>query len=297
MSYPVRAVSRPRCLNGRSNGRLDDVLVSTPVLGVEWPCRLVEPAARAWRALSAAAAQAGHKLKPSGQFDSYRPYAAQERIFRQRYRPVYKRGASYRVWQGQRWYHWYGAAAAVPGTSNHGWGLAVDTGEENDGDAGTERLDSGTLNWLLQNEERFGFSHEIQSEPWHIRYFAGDQIPQAVLAYERNRPPTGVTNQEDDMPTVIVKAVRTNPDKPGQGYVMDTFGGLHAFGGAPGIKGPYWKPDGGISPAIDFDIYDWSTGKGYLLDALGRLHPINGAPAVKDSPNWPNAFIPPGAPN
>lgn len=32
-------------------------------------------------------------------------------------------------------------------------------------------------------------------EPWHIRYFAGDHVPSAVLDYERINPP-----EEEDMP-------------------------------------------------------------------------------------------------
>lgn len=292
MAYPVRPVIRPKALEGRSNGRLDDLLHDTPAPGVTWPCRLVEPAARAWRALSAAAAQAGHTLKPSGPTDSYRPYTTQEAIFRQRYSLTYKAGVEWRAWNGRRWYHVRGASAAVPGTSDHGWGLAVDVGVETDGDDGTERVPAATVDWLVKNEERFGFSHEIQSEPWHIRYFAGDNMPSAVLEHEKQQQ---TTNQEDDMPTVIVKCVRVNPSKPGQGYVMDTFGGLHPFGGAVPAKGAYWDPGDGIGPAVSFDIYDWATGKGYLLDALGGLHSINGAPAVKPPGYWPKAFVPPAA--
>ncbi|MDR2704109.1 MAG: D-alanyl-D-alanine carboxypeptidase family protein [Cellulomonadaceae bacterium] len=64
--------------------------------------------------------------------DSERPYAVQERIFRQRYelgnhagKPGYTNDV--RTWQGRKWTRRNGtAAAAVPGTSNHGQGLAVD---------------------------------------------------------------------------------------------------------------------------------------------------------------------------
>jgi hypothetical protein len=61
-------------------------------------------------------------------------------------------------------------------------------------------LDSGTLRWLIDNEHRFGFSHELQSEPWHIRYWAGDNIPAAVLEYETNRPQSPATEEEDMTP-------------------------------------------------------------------------------------------------
>lgn len=213
--FPVRTVSRPACLTGQSNGRLDpSILVATPGQAGGQEVRLVAPAARAWRALTAAALQAGHVLKPTSLHDSYRPYEVQERIFRQRYTTDYLAGRPFKSWNGQRWYQRPGTAvAAVPGTSNHGWGLAVDTGEERDSDLGTESLDDPTLRWLLDNEERFGFSHEVQSEPWHLRCFSGDDIPQAVLAYEqRNAPASVVTTKEyDDMhvPALIVRGDET----------------------------------------------------------------------------------------
>jgi len=37
---------------------------------------------------------------------------------------------------------------------------------------------------MLANVEQYGFSWELQAEPWHIRYVAGDDLPVAVLAYE-----------------------------------------------------------------------------------------------------------------
>jgi LAS superfamily LD-carboxypeptidase LdcB len=58
--------------------------------------------------------------------------------------------------------------AAVPGTSNHGWGLACDVWNVGQ---------NGRLEWLLDNAKRFGFSWEVQSEPWHIRYVLGDDLP------------------------------------------------------------------------------------------------------------------------
>jgi LAS superfamily LD-carboxypeptidase LdcB len=40
----------------------------------------------------------------------------------------------------------------------------------------------------MANAHKYGFSWEIkegaQAEAWHIRYFTGDKIPQAVLDYE-----------------------------------------------------------------------------------------------------------------
>ena len=68
----------------------------------------------------------------------------------------------------------YRATAAVPETSNHGWGLAFDG----------RSLPMVVVLWLCANAWRYGFSAEIQSESWHWRYFAGDGIPAAVIEYE-----------------------------------------------------------------------------------------------------------------
>jgi hypothetical protein len=178
---------RPAVLNGQTNGRLpSSILVTTPGQAGGPDVRLVSPAARAWRALCAAAAAAGHVLKATSYGDSYRWYDLQYEIFHKRYSTSPVDGyIATRTCGGVLYYQRPGTAmAACPGTSNHGWGLAVDTGEEIDHDAGTESLDAETLAWLVVNARRFGFWWEVQSEPWHIRYCTGDAIPAAVLAYE-----------------------------------------------------------------------------------------------------------------
>ncbi len=81
--------------------------------------------------------------------DSYRPFSVQDRIFDwdlfNRTGKKAKKGTGGRV------------AAAYPGTSNHGWGSAVDLKVKKGDQAHT---------WLTQNASRFGFS-PLASEPWH----------------------------------------------------------------------------------------------------------------------------------
>ena len=60
---------------------------------------------------------------------------------------------------------------AAPGTSNHNLGIAVDVANAN----------GVVLKWLEGNALEFGFSWEIQSEPWHLRYVAGDVTPARVV--------------------------------------------------------------------------------------------------------------------
>lgn len=78
--------------------------------------------------------------------DSYRSYASQVAIFRQR--PSF---------------------AAVPGTSNHGWGLAVDLG------CGVQNYGSAQYRWMTQHGGSFGWVHPPWAvhdpfEPWHWEF-------------------------------------------------------------------------------------------------------------------------------
>lgn len=101
--------------------------------------------------------------------DSYRPYSVQEAIFRKRYR----RGKGYdtRYWKGEPWHRVTGAAAAIPGQSNHGWGLAVDC---------TDLAESGfygtRYKQLVSLATAYGFTNSEGrkvDEPWHLVYNPG----------------------------------------------------------------------------------------------------------------------------
>ena len=174
MPYPIKNVTRPSAIVGSANGELHKELL-TPINGG----RLERTAARAWLALVAAAAADGIELKPTSSLDTYRDLDHQTSVLLVRYTPTYNPIANTledtRTYQGKRWWKRRGVAAvASPGTSNHGWGLAVDVANTS----------GARLAWLLANAGRFGFSWESQKEPWHIRYVEGDAIPQAVLDFE-----------------------------------------------------------------------------------------------------------------
>lgn len=69
-------------------------------------------------------------------------------------------------------------AAAVPGTSNHGWGLAVDV---------ATRACAG---WLLRHGMTYGFSHDEGArvgEWWHFRYLGGYKPRRNGLAHLTRR--------------------------------------------------------------------------------------------------------------
>lgn len=89
------------------------------------PARLRLDAAESWnRARAEVLDKTGYELTVRGW---NRSHAEQEKFFFQRY----KAGKAspfgdYRWYKGVRYGRTNGAAAAIPGTSNHGWGLAVD---------------------------------------------------------------------------------------------------------------------------------------------------------------------------
>lgn len=168
--YPVRKVVLPSDLKGAKNGKL-----SNKVLVAVGSGHLHHRAAAAWVAMVAAAKKDGIVLKPTSKHDLYRSYEIQHRTFLARYQLQNNGSKVTRVWEGKTWYLKKGyAPSAVPGTSNHGWGLAVDV-------AGAS---GPTLAWLKKNALKFGFSWEVRTGPnaeaWHIRYFLGDETPKIL---------------------------------------------------------------------------------------------------------------------
>jgi hypothetical protein len=104
---------------------------------------MMPEAAQAYRAMMRDAADEGVPLV-FGQ--SYRSYPEQVQI------------AAEKGIYGQ------GGLAAVPGTSNHGLGLALDLNLS---------ASPGQREWLLQNGPKYGFHFPMADEPWHIEYMGG----------------------------------------------------------------------------------------------------------------------------
>jgi hypothetical protein len=122
-----------------SNGRLSASELS-PIPGGE----LRNDAAAAW---NAPGGPADNGLRPTGSNSSYRTYAAQ-----QYYWNLYQSGR--------------GNLAAYPGTSNHGWGIAVDLAEP------------WMRTWIDEHGAHYGFRKtEAYSEWWHVNYVGGVSFP------------------------------------------------------------------------------------------------------------------------
>lgn len=165
-------VVRPAAIAHADNGRLPSSALALIYDGHGTATGELEAtAARAWNAMSHAAAHDGVTL---ASISSYRTYDSQAALVRQRYDHT-DHGRGGFTWDGKHWYLKPGyATVAKPGTSNHGLGLAVDTNH-------TVR---GVLGWLEAHAHEYGFEWEVTSEEWHVRYWPGDQIPQAVLDHE-----------------------------------------------------------------------------------------------------------------
>ncbi|MEU4386991.1 M15 family metallopeptidase [Promicromonospora sp. NPDC023805] len=72
--------------------------------------------------------------------------------------------------------------AAVPGTSNHGWGLAVDLSDPISGGASPEytwlRIHGPDYGWDNPSWARLGGT---KPEPWHFEFFAAGPVPDRAL--------------------------------------------------------------------------------------------------------------------
>ena len=76
------------------------------------------------------------------------------------------------------------ATAASPGTSPHGKWCADDLAIGPFPRMDTITHDSKVGQWLFAHEMEFGFGHGLKSEAWHLQWFVGDNMPQAVLDFE-----------------------------------------------------------------------------------------------------------------
>lgn len=168
MTLPVMKLVLPSDLKNQKPGEIEKGLLRP----IKPQGMLHHLAADAYMALRAKALRDGlPHFKPTSAGDTYRTLALQKTGFLQRYQLEPIAGASTRSWEGKTWYlKPNNAPMAAPGTSNHNLGLAVDIAE-----ASGDRL-----KWMLANCASFGWSWEVESEPWHIRYVAGDNLPQTV---------------------------------------------------------------------------------------------------------------------
>lgn len=174
------------------NGKLPASALSPIAQG-----QLRHDAAAAWNAMNAHARRLGLELVPTGSMSSYRTYAQQVYLYNE-----YKAGR--------------GSLAATPGTSNHGWGLAVD-------------LATPAMRSMVDRiGEEYGWAKkwsDAQSEWWHIKWVEGswrgvDVGPSGAAV----QPPPKI--EGGDMITAVVKkngAIEVFVEKASSGEVFHTW--------------------------------------------------------------------------
>lgn len=190
--------------SGYPNGQIPLALMTqlSPILGVGGYAQ--PDAANAFlRMAKDFEAAVGLPLKFS---EFYRPITVQEELFTDRYVRTSVNTGIY--WQGSYWAKKPGvAAAAVPGTSNHGYAIAVDfawplTSWTTEGQA-----------WFRANEARYGFSSAqgvADGEPWHKVYVGPTTTTSGGGAID-----IPVTRKELDSMRVF-----SNIDEGGQAYLF-----------------------------------------------------------------------------
>ena len=181
MRLPIAKLVMPKDLKGCQNGKLPATLLRR----IAPSGRMHHHAAISWAILRELAAKEGLDLVHVG---DYRPYEQQLSLFKSRMKPfpnAKKPTQVVRTFNKEKWYLHNGAPVATPGTSNHGWGLAIDAAVKTKGKKGgvvsittkPKIAKRSGLQFLLAEAPSLGWSWELQSEPWHIRYVAGDKTP------------------------------------------------------------------------------------------------------------------------
>ena len=193
--FPIRNPTvAPSTVRGGPNGKVPAAkMVQVPGPSGTYPL-LVAEVAEAWLAFVAAAAAAGFVVTHTG---CYRPYDRQVALFLERH---YEDPSGPKVWDGRRWRLRPGMAnAAIPGTSPHGLGCAIDMALDRWG-KDAKGVSEAFTRWAAVEAHRYGFAWSLQSEPWHIQWVAGDDTPEALRddPPEEAHPPENGGDEEDD---------------------------------------------------------------------------------------------------
>lgn len=170
----------PTMVSGRklgvaANGVFDDENTDPIPGGRLWP-----EAALTWNAMRASfIASGGHPdhFRPGGSASSSRSIKQQRHFFANR-----------------------PPAAAVPGTSNHGWGIAVDIPF------------ADAQAWIVRSGAPYGWSNAEGArvgEPWHMGYVGA---PKSTLRKLRRDPFAGFTSSERRWIREYDQLVRTHSD-------------------------------------------------------------------------------------
>ena len=182
LSYPSKKLVLPTDFKNFKNGKLPDGRLKPVKCGGQ----MYDAVAVWFDKMYDAALAAGFKLKNVG---DYRSFQSQLTLFKSRYAPENdgRNPTVIRMYEGNTWYLKKGMSpSATPGTSNHGWGLAIDLAYEVKGNRIT--MGGKCFNWLCGNAPKYGFYLQYltkgkndrtnpEFEAWHWQYCLGDKSP------------------------------------------------------------------------------------------------------------------------
>ncbi len=136
-------------------------------------------------AMLSAAEEEGITIYP---ISGYRSYARQVSLYRNKIQRLMKEG-----YEAEEAVEEAGTVVAVPGTSEHMTGLAVDLVDEHYTELEEEQEDTQGYQWLLEHCMEYGFivrypeeKKEITGiiyEPWHFRY-VGEEHARIIMHYD-----------------------------------------------------------------------------------------------------------------
>lgn len=145
------ASSRMLFAAGHRNGRLDPSVLKS----VSGGGQMYKEAADSFNRMAVAASAANISLRGSG---TYRDILRQISLVQEKGLYSGPPANGYKARNGTNGY------AATPGTSNHGWGLAIDIDVK-------DSKNSAEFKWLENNAGNYGFTFpDLPGEPWHWEY-------------------------------------------------------------------------------------------------------------------------------
>jgi hypothetical protein len=188
--------------------------------------------------------------------NGWRSESEQRTMFLSRYKPDPSGEIS---WNGQRWKHVSGPAAAPPGRSMHEIGMAADL--------------VGDMGWLQANASRFGLKTfaNVNNEPWHVQL---SELPNSRAEFEKSGGST---------------------DSGGSSVPTE---GAPSGGGAAGFAGAVMaNARSGVGFSLVDAMKQGSTSAGGISMAAGTgASTTAGSTAgLPDSGNWPSDLMAKGA--
>ena len=277
MSLPYIKLVVPSALKQHKNGQLPkEVLAPVKVNGPENV--MYAPVAEQFNAMYDAAMGAGIKLKSVG---CYRSFEGQLAMFRDRYVTEDTGTGVTRQFEGKTWYLKKGKApSAAPDPtgvkgSNHGWGLAIDLGYEQNGKTASFGIGVPAFEWMCENAPKFGFylqgndPKSKEFEAWHWQYCLGDAAPSGATAA---------------VPAPAAAAPVAAPAPAAGGFKFD-------YPGTPVQKGSVGAPVKLVQAIVGVKLVDGQFGN-VTLDAVKKWQTANGltADGVVGPTTWKKMF-------